>query len=39
MTLDEIVSSSERFYPRSLPALLPRFLAGDEIAEPFELWS
>jgi 8-oxo-dGTP pyrophosphatase MutT (NUDIX family) len=38
-TLDEIVSSSERFYPRSLPALLPRFLAGDEIAEPFELWS
>jgi 8-oxo-dGTP pyrophosphatase MutT (NUDIX family) len=37
-TLEEIVASSERFYPRHLPALLPRFLAGEQIEEPIELW-
>jgi 8-oxo-dGTP pyrophosphatase MutT (NUDIX family) len=36
--VDEIISSSERFYPRSLPALLVDFLAGKEIQEPFEFW-
>lgn len=35
---DEIAASSARFYPRSLPSLLPRFLAGETIAEPFESW-
>jgi len=35
----EIASSRERFYPGRLPTLLPTFLAGDEIEEPFELWS
>jgi 8-oxo-dGTP pyrophosphatase MutT (NUDIX family) len=35
----EILSSSERFYPGQLPALLGRFLHGEEINEPFELWS
>jgi hypothetical protein len=34
-----VVVSAEAFYPRSLPALLPRFLDGEEIDEPFELWS
>lgn len=34
-----ITSSSERFYPGRLPELLPRFLAGETIREPFELWS
>ena len=29
----------DRFYPGRLPLLLPRFLAGDEIDEPFEIWS
>jgi 8-oxo-dGTP pyrophosphatase MutT (NUDIX family) len=36
--VDEIVCSDQRFYPRRLPALLRSFLAGDEIAEPFERW-
>ena len=35
----EIVSSGERFYPGRLPELLTPFLAGEEIDEPFELWS
>lgn len=38
-TVAEIVDSSERFYPGRLPELLPRFLVGAEIEEPFELWS
>ena len=38
--LQEVLSSSsERFYPGSLPALLPAFLDGQDIDEPFELWS
>jgi 8-oxo-dGTP pyrophosphatase MutT (NUDIX family) len=36
--VDDIINSSERFYPRHLPKLLPRFLAGEQIEEPFELW-
>jgi 8-oxo-dGTP pyrophosphatase MutT (NUDIX family) len=36
--VDDIVCSSERFYPRRLPALLARFLVGDEIEEPMERW-
>jgi 8-oxo-dGTP pyrophosphatase MutT (NUDIX family) len=36
--VDEIVGSDQRFYPRRLPTLLRSFLAGDEIAEPFERW-
>lgn len=35
----EIVSSNERFYPGQLPALLDAFLHGEQINEPFELWS
>ncbi len=35
----EIRSSDERFYPGQLPVLLDKFLNGDEIDEPFELWS
>jgi 8-oxo-dGTP pyrophosphatase MutT (NUDIX family) len=34
----EIIRSQERFYPGRLPELLPRFLAGAEIDEPFEHW-
>jgi 8-oxo-dGTP pyrophosphatase MutT (NUDIX family) len=37
--IDEILGSAERFYPGRLPALLPRFLAGEAIDEPFELFS
>jgi 8-oxo-dGTP pyrophosphatase MutT (NUDIX family) len=35
----EVLSSSERFYPGQLPALLDAFLHGEQINEPFELWS
>jgi 8-oxo-dGTP pyrophosphatase MutT (NUDIX family) len=36
---EDVLSSSERFYPGQLPALLGAFLDGQEIDEPFELWS
>jgi 8-oxo-dGTP pyrophosphatase MutT (NUDIX family) len=35
----EILISRERFYPGQFPALLIPFLNGEEIDEPFELWS
>jgi 8-oxo-dGTP pyrophosphatase MutT (NUDIX family) len=35
----EITRSQVRFYPASLPELLPRFLAGEHIDEPFERWN
>jgi 8-oxo-dGTP pyrophosphatase MutT (NUDIX family) len=35
----DITTSREAFYPGRLPALLAPFLAGEEIDEPFELWS
>jgi len=35
----EVVGSRERFYPGRLPTLLRAFLGGQEIDEPFELWS
>jgi 8-oxo-dGTP pyrophosphatase MutT (NUDIX family) len=35
----DVVGSSERFYPGHLPALLPAFLAGAELTEPFERWN
>lgn len=35
----EVVASRERFYPGRLPLLLPRLLAGEELDEPFELFS
>jgi 8-oxo-dGTP pyrophosphatase MutT (NUDIX family) len=37
--VERIVTSRERFYPGRLPALITPFLAGDEIDEPFELFS
>lgn len=38
-TVDEIETSTERFFPGSLPSLLRRFLAGERIHEPFEHFS
>jgi 8-oxo-dGTP pyrophosphatase MutT (NUDIX family) len=35
----ELLASNERFYPGRLPELLPAFLAGAEITEPFERWN
>jgi 8-oxo-dGTP pyrophosphatase MutT (NUDIX family) len=37
--LDELLVSSDRFYPSRLPAYLPRLLAGDDVHEPFDLFS
>ncbi|MER7460640.1 NUDIX domain-containing protein [Micromonospora sp. NPDC126480] len=37
--VDEVVADGGRFYPGRLPKLLTKFLAGEEIDEPFELWS
>jgi 8-oxo-dGTP pyrophosphatase MutT (NUDIX family) len=35
----EVVASTDRFYPRQLPQLLTRFLGGETIAEPLEVWT
>ncbi|WP_034271800.1 NUDIX hydrolase [Actinospica robiniae] len=37
--VSEVAENSGLFYPRSLPALIERFLAGESLDEPFELWS
>jgi len=37
--LSAVVGSRHRFYPRDLATLLGAFLAGEQIDEPFELWS
>jgi 8-oxo-dGTP pyrophosphatase MutT (NUDIX family) len=38
-SISEVVDSGTRFYPGRLPTLLPRFLNGEKIEEPFEVWS
>jgi 8-oxo-dGTP pyrophosphatase MutT (NUDIX family) len=35
----DVVQSSELFYPRSVPKLLRRFLMGEQLDEPVELFS
>ena len=35
----EVAGNPGLFYPRSLPGLIERFLAGESLDEPFELWS
>ena len=38
-TVAEVVASQERFFPRSLPRLLPAFLRGERLAEgPTVFW-
>ena len=37
-TAEELAASAERFFPRSVPALLPRLLAGERVDEPFDVW-
>jgi 8-oxo-dGTP pyrophosphatase MutT (NUDIX family) len=37
--VDEVAVSGERFYPGRLPELLPAFLRGEQLEEPFETWS
>jgi 8-oxo-dGTP pyrophosphatase MutT (NUDIX family) len=38
-TVEEVVGSDERFFPGRLPEILPAFLAGQPVAEPFEWWN
>jgi 8-oxo-dGTP pyrophosphatase MutT (NUDIX family) len=38
-TVAELLASPERFYPGRLPDLLPAFLAGADLTEPFERWN
>ncbi len=35
----DLLASAERFYPGRLPELLPAFLAGADLTEPFERWN
>jgi 8-oxo-dGTP pyrophosphatase MutT (NUDIX family) len=35
----DVIDSGELFYPGSLPRRLARFLAGEQLDEPLELWS
>ena len=37
-TSEELAATSDRFFPRNLPALLPRVLAGERVDEPFDTW-
>ena len=37
-TLAEVAAAPGRFFPRSLPALLPRLLAGERVDEPYDDW-
>ena len=34
----ELVATDARFFPRGVPALLPRLLAGERVDEPFDAW-
>lgn len=38
-SVEEVEVSHERFFPGRLPSLLRRFLAGEQIQEPFEYFS
>ncbi len=35
---EELRTAGVRFFPRSLPALLPRLLAGERVDEPYDDW-
>ena len=37
-TSAELAVSAERFFPRGVPGLLPRVLAGERVDEPFDTW-
>jgi 8-oxo-dGTP pyrophosphatase MutT (NUDIX family) len=36
--IKEVIDSDERFYPRSLPLLIQRFVQGEQINEDLEIW-
>ena len=37
-TPEELAAHDGRFFPRHVPALLPRLLAGERVDEPFDAW-
>jgi 8-oxo-dGTP pyrophosphatase MutT (NUDIX family) len=37
-TQAELDASGDRFFPRAVPALLPRLLDGERVDEPFDAW-
>ena len=37
-SLSELAGSSERFFPRELPELVPSVLAGRRVDQPFDAW-
>ena len=37
-TAAELAVTGARFFPRHVPALLPRLLAGERVDEPFDTW-
>ncbi len=34
----ELAATGDRFFPRNVPALLPRVLSGERVDEPFDAW-
>jgi hypothetical protein len=37
-TSAELAVTTERFFPRELPALVPQVLAGRRVDQPFDTW-
>ena len=37
-TSQELAAPGMRFFPREVPALLPRLLAGERVDQPFDAW-
>ncbi|MCU1691504.1 MAG: nudix hydrolase [Frankiales bacterium] len=37
-TAQELAAHDGRFFPRHVPDLLPRLLAGERVDEPFDAW-
>ncbi len=37
-TIEEVAANRDRFYPRSLPCVIKRFVEGDQIHEDLEVW-
>ena len=37
-TQEELLAHDGRFFPRHVPELLPRLLAGERVDEPFDAW-
>ncbi len=38
-TVEQVIAHEGRFFPSTLPSLLPRVLAGERVDEPFDRWN